>query len=105
MSEDNSGQVRQYASHSNLKWCSDAEEAILSHIVDQGYSAKDLHKRLPSVRAGVLDSFVKGKGEYSPRGLVSLAEAAGLELEKPKFRKRDSMAPRRDPHTPKHVWG
>lgn len=105
VSEDNSGQVRRYASHSYLKWCSDAEEAIRTHIKQEGYSARDLHQRMPSIRAGVLTDFVKGKGEYGQRGLINIAEAAGLELEPPRFRKRPSMAPRRDPHAPKHVWG
>lgn len=60
---------------------------------------------MPSIRAGVLTDFVKGKGEYGQRGLINIAKAASLELEPPKFRKRPSMAPRRDPHAPKHVWG
>lgn len=105
MSEQNDGQVRRYASHSYLKWCADAEEAIRAQIDHKGYKAKDLHQRLPSIRAGVLGDFMRGRGEFSPRALISLAEAAGLELEPPRFREKASMAPRRDPHADKHVWG
>ncbi|MBY0251595.1 MAG: hypothetical protein K2X54_09475 [Methylobacterium organophilum] len=105
MSDDHDGTVRRFASHSYLKWCADAEEAFREHIKAEDYTAKDLHQRMPSIRAGVLDNFMKGKGEFAPRGLASIGEASGLELEPPRFRKRPSMAPRRDPETPKHVWG
>lgn len=105
VSEQKQGQVRRYAADSYVKWCRDASDYIREHIRKQGYSAKDLHSRLPSIRAGVLEDFVEHKGEYAPRRLVSIAESAGLELEPPRFRHRPSFAPRRAPDAPRKVWG
>ncbi len=88
-----------------MRWCDEASDYVRQHIRAQGYKPKELATRLPSVRAGRLGDFMKGKGEFGPRVIASHAEASGLELEPPKFRRRDSWAPRVRKDEPREDWG
>ncbi|TXM72185.1 hypothetical protein FV226_13225 [Methylobacterium sp. WL12] len=87
------------------RWCDEAAATVRAHIRAEGYKPKELATRLPSVRAGRLTDFMKGKGEFAPRVIASYAEAAGLELDPPNFRKRTSWAPRIQKDEPRQDGG
>ncbi len=99
------GQVRACAPYSYLNWCDEAASVVRQHIKQQGYRAVELATRRPSIREGRLKEFMQGKGAHSGRSIAIYAEAAGLGLERPKFRKRTSWAPRVRPDTPREDWG
>ena len=88
------GQVRACAPDYYRRWRDEAAIQVKEHIEAQGYRAKDLATRNPAIRQGSLEEFLEGKRDFSTRAIAIYAEAAGLELEPPRFSKRADWKPR-----------